>query len=31
LVLSNKNAPNFKILKSISETNRDVQSMETIV
>lgn len=31
LVLSNKNAPNFKILKSISKTNRDVQSMETIV
>ena len=31
LVLSNKNAPNFKILKSISETNRDIQSMETIV
>jgi oligopeptidase B len=31
LVLSNKNAPNFKILKSISINNRDIDSMETIV
>ena len=31
LVLSNKNAPNFKILKSISINNRDIDSMQTIV
>ena len=31
LVLSNKNAPNFKILKSISINNRDIDSMETVV
>jgi oligopeptidase B len=31
LVLSNKNAPNFKVLKSISVNNRDIDSMETVV
>lgn len=31
LVLSNKEAPNFKVLKSISVNNRDIKKMETVV
>ena len=31
IVLSNKNAPNFKILKSISDNNRDIDQMEEII